>query len=72
MWCTFLSILIPILFFGTMKLGKISGWHIFQDILRAIIHPIMLHYQLTVAKLVRMKLLKQQDRRYSDPKARNG
>ena len=44
-----------------MKLGKVSGWQIFQDVLRSIIHPIILHYQLTVAKLVRMKLLKQKD-----------
>lgn len=44
-----------------MKLGKVSGWQIFQDILRAIIHPIILHYQLTVAKLVKIKLLQQKD-----------
>ena len=44
-----------------MKLGKISGWQIFQDVLRAIIHPIILHYQLTVAKLVKIKLLQQKD-----------
>ena len=44
-----------------MKLGKISGWQIFQDVLRSIIHPIILHYQLTVAKLVKIKLIQQKD-----------
>ena len=53
--------MIPVLFAGTIEIGKVSGWQIFQGVLRAIIRPIILHYQLTVAKLVRMKLLKQKD-----------
>ena len=53
--------MIPVLFAGTIEIGKVSGWQIFQGVLRAIIRPIILHYQLTVAELVRMKLLKQKD-----------
>ena len=60
-WCTLLSIVIPILFSGTMKLGKASAWNIFLDILTAIVQPIILHHQLTVSKVVRMKLLRQKD-----------
>ena len=60
-WCTLLSILIPILFAGTMKIGKASARHIIFDILTAIVQPIILHHQLTVAKVVRMKLLRQKD-----------
>ena len=60
-WCTLLSIVIPILFAGTMKIGKASARHILFDILTAIVQPIILHHQLTVAKVVRMKFLRQKD-----------
>ena len=42
-------------------MGKVSAGNLFVDILRAIIQPIILHYQLTVAKLVKIKLLQQKD-----------
>ena len=57
----FLSIVIPILLAGTMKVGKVSTYSLFLDVLTAIIKPLILHHRLTIAKVVRMKILKQND-----------
>jgi hypothetical protein len=56
-----LSIVIPILLAGTIKLGKVSPCSLFFDILTAVVKPLILHHRLTVAKIVRMKILKQND-----------
>ena len=56
-----LSIVIPIIFAGTVNMGKVSVGNLFIDILTAIIRPIIIHHQLTVAKAVRMKIIKQND-----------
>jgi hypothetical protein len=57
----FLSILIPILLAGTLKLGKISLWSLVFNVLTAIVKPLILHHRLTVAKFARMKILEQND-----------
>ena len=56
-----LSIVIPILLAGTIKLGKVSPCSLFFDILTAVVKPLILHHRLTVAKIVRVKILKQND-----------
>ena len=44
-----------------MALGKVSIWNLFLNILTAVVQPIILHHQLVAAKVVRVKLLKQND-----------
>ena len=53
--------MIPILFAGTMLLGKVSIWNVLLNILTSAVQPIILHHQLVVAKVVRVRLLKQND-----------
>ena len=53
--------MIPILLVGTMELGKVSIWNLLLNILTAVVKPIILHHQLVAAKVVRVKLLKQND-----------
>ena len=57
----FLSIVIPILLAGTLKVGKVNTCSLFLDVLTAIVKPLILHHRLTIAKVVRMKILKQND-----------
>ena len=44
-----------------MSLGKVSIWNLLLNILTSVVQPIILHHQLVVAKVVRVKLLKQND-----------
>ena len=44
-----------------MALGKVSIWNVLLNILTAVVQPIILHHQLVAAKVVRVKLLKQND-----------
>ena len=60
-WCTFLSIVVPILLGGTLRMGKVKAVTLSIDILTAIIRPIILQYQLTVSKFMRIRILKQTD-----------
>ena len=60
-WCTFLSIIVPIILSGTIRLGEVKVGTLFIDILTAPIRPIILQYQLTVSKFMRVRILKQSD-----------
>ena len=54
-----MSILIPTLIASTTRFGKVSIHEFLLDIVLAFILPIKWHYQLVVAKFMRMKILKQ-------------
>ena len=56
-----MSIVIPILFAGTRNMGKVNSITLLIEVSKAIFQPIILHYQLAIAKFVKMKLLKQED-----------
>ena len=58
-WCTLLSIVVPILLAGTLR-KRPKKTNIMKDILglcTAAIQPIQLHYELTATKFVKKKLL---------------
>ena len=46
---------------GTIRMGKVKSGTLFIDVLTAIIRPIILQYQLTVSKFIRVRILKQSD-----------
>ena len=54
-----MSILVPTLISSSTRLGKVMMSEFFLDMLLAFILPIKLHFQLAVAKFMRMKILKQ-------------
>ena len=66
-WCTFLSILVPLFIAGSLRneIGKVSKLKYLLDYLTAFIHPVHLHCQVVVAKYVRKKLPDQNDYRYA-------
>ena len=49
------------MFGGTIRMGRVKVRTLFIDILTAPLRPIILHYQLTVSKLLRFRILKQTD-----------
>ena len=58
-WCTFLSILVPILVVGTLtkRNGKTTLVEYLLDICTSLIKPIQLQFELAAIKLVKNKLL---------------
>ena len=60
-WCTFLSIVVPMMLGGTIRMGKVKVGTFVIDILTAIIRPVILQYQLQVSKFMRNRILKQTD-----------
>ena len=46
---------------GTIRIGKVKVGTLFFDVLTSVIRPILLHYQLTVSKFMRIRILKQGD-----------
>ena len=46
---------------GTIRMGRVKIGTLFIDILTAPLRPIILQYQLTVSKLLRLRILKQTD-----------
>jgi hypothetical protein len=52
---------VPIVLCGTIRLGRVKVGTLIIDILTAIIRPITLQYQLTVLKVMRIRILKQTD-----------
>ena len=59
--CTFLSIVVPITLGGTIRMGRVKVRTLIIDILTAVIRPIIIQYQLTVSKFMRIRILKQTD-----------
>ena len=63
-WCTFLSILVPILIAGTIR-KRTENIHHFTtylfDICTAVIQPIQLQYEVLALKLVKKKILIRND-----------
>ena len=59
--CTFLSIVVPMFVAGSLRIRKFSIKSIIVNIFASPIQPILLHYQLTAAKLIRKQILKQND-----------
>ena len=51
----------PLAFGGTTRMGKVKVAKLIVDFLTAIIRPIILHYQVTVSKFMRIRILKQAD-----------
>ena len=63
-WCTFLSIVVPMLIAGSLrKDGGNSGCskRTLINFLTAVIQPIFLYYKLSSSKLIRYKILRQND-----------
>ena len=60
-FCTFLSIVVPITLGGTIRMGRVKVRTLIIDILTAVIRPIIIQYQLTVSKFMRIRILKQTD-----------
>ena len=58
-WCTFLSIVVPMLIAGSLR--KEDGKRTLINLLTAVIQPIFLYYKLSSSKLIRYKILKQND-----------
>ena len=51
----------PLILGGTIKMGRVKVGMLIIDVLTAIIRPIILQYQLTVTKFMRVRILKQKD-----------
>ena len=58
-WCTFLSIVVPMLIAGSLR--KDGGKRTLINFLTAVIQPIFLYYKLSSSKLIRYKILRQND-----------
>ena len=58
-WCTFLSIVVPMFIAGSLR--KDDGKRNLTNFLTVVIQPIFLYYNLSSAKLIRYKILKQND-----------
>ena len=65
-WCTLLSILIPILIDATTrkKNGKFNPCAFLFDVITSIIHPIQLRFRLAASKFIKNKLILLDDARY--------
>ena len=64
-WCTLLSILIPILVVGTTRKrnGKFNVFTFLLNVVTSIIHPIQLHFRLAASKIIKKKLILLHDAR---------
>ena len=64
-WCTLLSILIPILVVGTTTKnnGRFNIFTFSLNIITSIIHPILLHFRLAASKIIKKKLILLNDAR---------
>ena len=60
-WCAFLSIVIPLFVSASLRSRKTSVKNIIINGITAVFQPIILHYRITSAKLIRHKVLTQND-----------
>ena len=51
----------PLILGCTIRMGKIKVATLIVDVFTAVIRPIVIHYQVTVSKLMRIRILKQAD-----------
>ena len=51
----------PLILGCTIRIGKIKVATLIVDVFTAVIRPIVIHYQVTVSKLMRIRILKQAD-----------
>ena len=66
-WCYFLSILLPLFLAGSLRnrMGQVSITKFLFDYITVLFHPVILHYRLVRARIIRKEVIEQNKSEYA-------